>query len=263
METIFEHQSKYQHLRVVAEPTGELVFYLDNRYQFGTKIERYYHGMLCSLTAALTPLPERALVMGGGDGLGVRELLAVPTMKRVVLAELDPAVIALARANPIARINEHSLEDPRTEVVIGDAREYLKRPQQRAFDVIISDFPAIINPQIAGLYTEGFLDQVFPHLGASGAMAIQHSENTKFLAQHVAFLRKRLGHAFGLVMSYNEVEAQGFAYASRLPLQVRSPIASDTVRKIGELVIPQMAKDENLLLEYDVEKGSLSPWLEK
>lgn len=259
MAVIFHHKSKYQNIHLVDEPNKELVLYLDGHFQFGTETEKNYHQLLFSLPIAMTPDPTRVLIMGGGDGLGVREALLYPDVKKVVLAELDPVMIAMAKTGPVARLNNQSLHDPRVKIVVGDARNFLRMPHPRPFDVVVSDFPAASTDELAELYTDKFYDLLLPNLGAAGVLAIQISESEEFLDRVVNFLKRRLGYAFGMIVSYNMFEAQGFVYASRIPFKrFRTPPAAPAVARIGQQIFDEIRKGNALLL-YDYQTGEMEP----
>ena len=85
--------------------------------------------------------PKRVLVLGGGDGLAVREVLKYPSVERVTLVELDPHMTALFRDNPkLAALNGHALTSPKLHIVNADAFGWLEQSAEH-FDVIVIDFP--------------------------------------------------------------------------------------------------------------------------
>jgi len=114
-------------------------------------------------------------VLGGGDGLAVREILRHPDVERVTLVDLDPAMTELAVAVPLVReLNPGSLLDPRVAVVNEDAMAWLAAlPAERRFDVAVVDFPDPNSYSLGKLYTTRFYRLLAAHLAPGGAAAVQ------------------------------------------------------------------------------------------
>jgi len=114
----------------------------------------------------------RVLVLGGGDGLAVREVLRQPGVRRVDVVELDVAVVRLARGDPaLAALNGHAYGDPRVRVVIGDAFRLLRAPQ-RAYDVVLSDLPDPRSTAATKLYSQEFYALLRRALAPGGRIAV-------------------------------------------------------------------------------------------
>src|SRR5690606_17626913 len=115
-------QSPYQRV-VITQSTRSTRLFLNGNLQFSSDDEyRYHEALVHPAVAALGRAPRRALVLGGGDGLAVRELLRYEGVERIDLVDLDAAVTDLFRDLPLAaRLNGGSLSDPRVHVVNDDA----------------------------------------------------------------------------------------------------------------------------------------------
>lgn len=138
---------------VVPGPT-DLRLFLNGDLQFSSIDEYRYHESL--VHPALAGKRDRVLVLGGGDGLAMREVLKYPDVREAVEVELDPAVLRLARQNPdLVALNQHSLTDPRVKVVTGDAFTWLRDARER-FDAVIIDMPDPDSTATAKLYSEEF-----------------------------------------------------------------------------------------------------------
>ena len=138
---------------VVPGPT-DLRLFLNGDLQFSSVDEYRYHESL--VHPALAGKRDRVLVLGGGDGLAMREVLKYPDVREAVEVELDPAVLRLARENPeLLALNEHSLTDPRVRVVTADAFTWLRDARER-FDAVIIDMPDPDSTATAKLYSEEF-----------------------------------------------------------------------------------------------------------
>lgn len=113
-------------------------------------------------------------VLGGGDGLAVREILKHPSVERVTLVELDPHVSRLFRDQPaLAALNDRALLSPKVHVINDDAFGWLERNPDAMFDVVIVDFPDPSNFALGKLYTATFYELLDRHLAAGGFMAVQ------------------------------------------------------------------------------------------
>ena len=172
---VHRQQTTYQRI-VLTRASSDTRLFLDGDLQFSTLDEHRYHEALIHPTlaaAALTKDPERVLVLGAGDGLAARRVLQWSSVREVVLLELDPAVVALARRHPaLVAANGGILDDPRLEIRYGDALREIDRLPGR-FDAIVADFPDPDSKAIAKLYSEGFYRKVKSRLKPGGAFVTQ------------------------------------------------------------------------------------------
>lgn len=156
---------------------GPLALYLDGRLRVSSETEFRYHEALVHPAMAGGP-HRRVLVLGGGDGLAVREILRYRSVRSVTVVELDPGVLRLARSDPgLSRLNRHSLTDPRVRVVTEDAFDWLRQQgmsarRQTPYDVIVSDLP---DPGIAAstkLYSQEFYGLAERVLAGDGRLVV-------------------------------------------------------------------------------------------
>ncbi len=141
---------------------------LDNVIQTTERDEFMYHEMICHVPMCSHPAPRRALVVGGGDGGSVREILKHP-VERVDLVEIDEKVLDLARRN-LPSIS-CKLDDPRVTVTIGDGIEFVKSAND-AYDVIVVDSTDPVGPAV-GLFGEEFLRAIKRALRGDGLFVAQ------------------------------------------------------------------------------------------
>ena len=187
-------QSPYQRL-VVTRWGDDLRLYLDGSLQFSSLDEYRYHETLAHVPVAFAHAPARALVIGGGDGLAVRELLRHGGLREIVLVDLDPAVTGLARAMPAIRaLNAGALDDPRVRVVNADARVWLAEGGD-LFDVVVVDLPDPSSEALARLYTAGFYRRVARRTAVGGAVMVQ-STSPWFAPRAFRAIGATLGEAF-------------------------------------------------------------------
>lgn len=117
--------------------------------------------------------PRKVAVLGGGDGMAVREILKYPSVESVTLVELDPAMTTLFRDTPeLVALNQGALRSPKVHVLNTDAFSWLQSTDE-VFDVIVVDFPDPTNFAIGKLYTSAFYALLDQHLSASGYAVIQ------------------------------------------------------------------------------------------
>ena len=117
--------------------------------------------------------PQHVLVMGGGDGMAVREILKYPSVKNISLVDLDKAMTQLFSSNQmLMKLNDSSLLSSRVKITNEDAFEWLKRNRQQ-FDCIIVDFPDPSNYSLGKLYSTSFYHLLYQSLADSGALVIQ------------------------------------------------------------------------------------------
>ena len=167
--TIYQERTKYQDLAVVDTYQFGRMLLLDGVIMTTERDEFFYHEMIAHVVMHTHPHPEQILVVGGGDGGSVREVLKHPSVKRVVLAEIDEGVIAASKKYlpSIAK----GLEDSRVELEITDGTIYV-REHRNEFDVIIIDSTDPIGPGV-GLFTKEFYQDVFASLKDKGVMVAQ------------------------------------------------------------------------------------------
>ncbi|MEW6705737.1 MAG: polyamine aminopropyltransferase [Pseudomonadota bacterium] len=169
---VLRESSPYQRVVVTAGPAG-VRLYLNGNLQFHSRDEYRYHEALVHPAMAAHGAPRRVLVLGGGDGLALREVLKYPSVEQVTLVDLDPHVTRLFAEQPMLRaLNADALRSPKAKVVNADAFQWLERSQDR-FDVIVVDFPDPSNYSLGKLYTTSFYQMLDQHLSASGYAAVQ------------------------------------------------------------------------------------------
>jgi len=169
---IVRESSDYQRVVVTSGPAGVRLF-LNGNLQFHSRDEYRYHEALVHPALAAQGAPRKVLVLGGGDGLAVREVLKHPSVEQVVLVELDPHIVALFRDHELLRaLNADALRSPKLRVVQADAFTWLEGNDE-VFDAIVIDFPDPSNFSLGKLYTTTFYERVDGHLSAGGFAVVQ------------------------------------------------------------------------------------------
>jgi len=169
---VMSASSPYQRIVVTHGRAGYRLF-LNGNLQFAERDEYRYHEALVHPAMAAHGAPKKVAVLGGGDGMAVREILKYPSVESVTLVELDPAMTRLFGQNPmLRRLNGESLSNPKVHIVNTDAFQWLQGGQD-TFDVIVVDFPDPTNFAIGKLYTNSFYALLDQRLAASGYAVVQ------------------------------------------------------------------------------------------
>ena len=162
-------QSEWQRIEVFENPQFGRVMRIDDVFMTSERDEFFYHEPMVHLPAIAHAGVRSALVVGGGDGGAAEELLKLPGMERVVLAELDGEVVAMAR-QWLGEIHRGAFDDPRMEVRLGDARAFLGQTEER-FDQIILDLTDPFGPAVE-LYTVEFYEACRRALSPGGVVSL-------------------------------------------------------------------------------------------
>jgi spermidine synthase len=169
---ILTRQTPYQRL-VLTKYKEDLRLFIDGNLQFSSTDEYRYHEALAHVPLGMAGHRRRVLILGGGDGLLAREVLKHDDVARIVVVDLDPEVVRIARQNPyLVALNGGSLEDPRVRIVHTDAMKFLESGTDR-FDVILGDLPDPNNASLARLYSREFYRLVARRLAGDGVFATQ------------------------------------------------------------------------------------------
>lgn len=169
---IFSEQSKYQKI-VMTRWKNEYALFLNGNQQFSTYDEERYHEPLVHPALSLLNHKENVLIIGGGDGLAVREVLKYPDIDTVTLIDLDPSVTKLGLTHRVLlEINHNSLNDPRVTVINQDGATFLQETTEK-FDAIIIDLPDPQSVDLARMYSLNFYRLAKKHLNRGGVLATQ------------------------------------------------------------------------------------------
>jgi spermidine synthase len=171
-EVILARSSPYQRI-VLTRWADDLRLFLNGHLQFSSRDEYRYHEALVHPALAAHPAPARVLVLGGGDGLAVREVLRHPAVSAVTLVDLDPEMTRLFSTNALLTgLNRDALRDPRVRVVNADAFTWLDRTPG-VYDVILADFPDPHSFGLGKLYSRAFYRLTRGRLAPDGLLAVQ------------------------------------------------------------------------------------------
>lgn len=208
---IHKTTTKYQHIVLTQnKQLGDIRLYINGNTQFSSLDEKRYHDLLVHPVMSIASMPEHALILGGGDGLALRELLKYKNLKSITLVDLDPDMIKLASENPhLRKLNKDAFQDARLHVrppgnvnsvnVKGvylesedsltkkmqsewvatvdvysiDADQFIRSKNNQRWDVVIIDFPDPSSVELSKLYSKQFYRKLRSHLSSKAFISIQ------------------------------------------------------------------------------------------
>lgn len=169
---VYAKTTPYQRIVVTSHSRG-FQLHLNSNLQFNSIDEYRYHEALVHPVMAVARSRRRVLVLGGGDGLAVREVLKYPEVDQVTLVDIDPEMTRLgSEFEPLTKLNRNALADPRVSIVNSDAMIWLES-QKNSFDVVVIDFPDPNSYSLGKLYTTRFYALLKSRLTADSVVSIQ------------------------------------------------------------------------------------------
>ncbi|HEV3469557.1 MAG TPA: polyamine aminopropyltransferase [Pyrinomonadaceae bacterium] len=232
-DIVYTKTTHYQRIVVTRNRAGFQLF-LNGNLQFSSADEYRYHEALVHPAMALAAEGGRAvgrvLILGGGDGLALREVLKYPSVGHVTLVDLDPDMTELSRRfPPLAELNRRALEDPRLSVVNEDAMLWLER-EGPPFDAAVVDFPDPNTFALGKLYTTRFYRLLQRRLTPEAAVSVQST--SPLFARTSYWCVVRTMEAAGLSVrpyhtSVPSFGVWGFALARRAPFDPPAAAPAD------------------------------------
>ena len=195
--TVHVSQSRFQRIELFETPALGKTLALDGILQTSEGDEYHYHEMIVHPALCSAPSIDQVLVIGGGDGATAREVLRHRDVKRCVMVEIDPEVVAICK--------EHlpqfgAWDDPRLELIIGDGIKYAREAKPASFDVVLLDGSDPVGPS-QGLFNRDFYASVKRCLKPGGVFALQ-SESPMLMADLFVSIQSSLREHFSNVRPY-------------------------------------------------------------
>ena len=154
-KVIYSEQSKYQKI-VITQWKDDYWLFINGNQQLSTLDEPLYHEPLVHPAMHMAPQKGHILVLGGGDGAAVRELLKYPEIVSIMVVDLDPAMTDLGKTHPVLlEMNQGSLLNQKVTIINKDAFQFVQDTEE-FFDVIICDFPDPKTVELGRLYSKEF-----------------------------------------------------------------------------------------------------------
>jgi len=208
-------QTPFQLLEVYDTPELGRIFRLDGCNMTSERDEFFYHENLVHPAAVAHPAPKRALVIGGGDGGSSEELLKHRTLEVVHMAELDPVVIEVAKAQ-FRKVHRGVFDNPRLQVTVGDGLAYLRETANR-YDLVCMDLTDPVGPSVE-LYSAATFALAKGAMTANGALTLHmgspfsHPERVKQTLANLRQVFAKVTPYFVHIPLYGSI--WGFACAS-------------------------------------------------
>jgi spermidine synthase len=245
-DIVYAKTTAYQRIVVTRNRAGFQLF-LNGNLQFSSADEYRYHEALVHPVMMLAGEGGRAvrrvLVLGGGDGLALREILKYPSVEEVTLVDLDPDMTRLSSRFPLlARLNQHSFDDPRVRVVNQDAMIWLEEDAP-PFDAAIVDFPDPNTFALGKLYTTRFYRLLKARLAPDAALSVQSTSPLFARNSYWCIIRTLEAAGFSVRPYYTAVPSfgvWGFALARRAPFDVPARSPAVELKFLDDQSLPAM-----------------------
>lgn len=200
-DVILSKQTTYQKI-VMTKHKDDLRLFLDGNLQFSSADEYRYHEALVHIPMMYAENHSRVLVLGGGDGLAVREILKYQDVKEIILVDIDKEMTDLCASDKqISALNENALRNKKVTVLNEDGYMYVKENKDK-FDVIIIDFPDPNNESLNKLYTNVFYNYIKANLADNGVMVCQ-STSPYYAKKSFWCINKTIQSQFETVIPYH------------------------------------------------------------
>ncbi len=229
-ELVHREQSPYQDIAVYDTYQHGKMLALDGMVMTTEIDEPVYHEMIVHVPMQTLPNPRRALVIGGGDGGTVRELVRYPALEEIIMVEIDEAVVNVARKHlPSLAVG---LDDPRVQIRFDDGARFIKELAPRSMDLVIVDSTDPVGPA-AVLVSEAFYHDAARALSENGVLTAQ-TESPLYHGAMVKDIFRNVGQAFANSFMYWAVVPSypgsiwSFCYASHS----RHPVKDFSFRKV-------------------------------
>ncbi len=230
-QIVWQQQTPYQSLVVTNSwPRSDFRLFIDGHLQFSEFDEHRYHEALVHPVMGWTGEARNVLVLGGGDGLAVREILKHPGVERIDLVDIDPAMTDLGATFPhLVRMNGGSLASEKVEIFNADAFVFIKETDQ-IYDKVIIDFPDPHNEAIAKLYSVEFYAMLSRKM-SDGATLVSQSSSPFFATNTYWTIAATMEEIFPATTSYTldipSFGVWGFHMAHKAPGGMMTGVPED------------------------------------
>lgn len=199
---IYDGHTEFQHVTIADVMVYGRTLFLDGKMQSAEIDEAVYHETLVHIPMLAHPDPRKVLILGGGEGATLREVLKHNTVERAVMVDIDGELVELCKKE-LPQWSDGAFDDPRSEVIIGDARKFVEETDEK-FDVIISD---LTEPLEEGpsrlLFTKEFYTSVRDRLSDNGVLVVQSGSADIYYHEFWVDLVTTLSGIFPTVRPYH------------------------------------------------------------
>jgi spermidine synthase len=233
---IFEQQTAYQKI-VITQWKDNYWLFINGNEQFSTFDEEKYHEPLIHPAMSLSIQRKNILVLGGGEGLAVREILKYKDVKTVTVVDLDPVMTELAQHNPIiTKINQNAMVDIKVNIVNQDAFTFIENSKE-FYDVIFVDLPDPNSVSLSRLYSREFYSLCRHRLNKYGIIVTQASSPVHSPNSFVCIIKTMESADFTVLPYHNNIPTLGeWGWCLGMKKEV---VSNDMLkRKVMEIELP-------------------------
>lgn len=231
-------ETKYQVAEILESYQFGKMLVLDGESQSSERDEYIYHEVLVHPAMILANNPKKVLLLGGGEGATLREILKHP-VEKAIMVDIDEEVIELSKEY-LPSLAAGSFSDPRAELIIGDARAYIENSNEK-FDVIISDLTEPLEEGPASkLFTKEFYNIIKAHLSEDGIFVTQALSVSIINNKAHTAIHNTLKQVFPIVRSYHAYIPMydsdwGFVMGTlgKDPVKIREEEVNEKLEKLG------------------------------
>lgn len=197
-KTLHVEQTEFQHLAMIETEAFGRMLVLDGMVQTSVVDEFVYHEMIAHPALYTHPNPKNVLVIGGGDGGTIREIIKHPSVEKATLVEIDGRIIELSKQY-LPEIAVALTGEPKVEVKVEDGIKHINE-SKNTYDVILVDSTEPVGPAV-GLFSQDFYQGIYDALKEDGLMVAQ-TESPFFNGDLITSVNKRLRNIFPYVKTY-------------------------------------------------------------
>ena len=240
---IYGGRSQFQQIDILELGVFGKTLFLDRKIQSAQVDEFIFHESLVHPGIITHGSPEKVLIIGGGEGATLREVLRASSVKRAVMVDIDGHLVDLCKKY-MPEWSAGAFDDPRAEVVIDDAYEYIKNSEEK-FDLIISDLtePLEGGPSVK-LFTKEYYSWLFDHLNEGGVLTVQSGSADPYYNKFFVSLTTTLKEVFPVVRPYwAYVFSFNMPWGFNLASKITDPVElgeEEVIRRMKELDLDQL-----------------------
>ncbi|HEY5649657.1 MAG TPA: polyamine aminopropyltransferase [Nitrospiria bacterium] len=250
---LYAKQTKYQAMEIMDTGSNGLCLVLDGKMQSAEYDEFIYHEGLVHPIMLAHPAPKNVMVIGGGEGATLREVLRHPTVEKVLMADIDQEVVVGCKKY-LPMWHQGAFDDPRVRLEFIDARKYLEETKD-TYDIIIID---ISEPMEEGpaylLYTKEFYQIIWDRLTPDGLISLQAGTTAEKAIGCFASVYQTLKTVFPVVQPYQAI-VPSFGLPWGLMLGSKKPDPKDLSAEDVDRMIPQRVKGELRYYNGEIHTG--------
>ncbi len=205
---VYSKQTPYQQITITTW-RNDFWLYLNGNQQFSTYDEARYHEPLVHPAFALSPSHKKILILGGGDGMAVREILKYPDVEHIDLVDIDPAVTALGLNNALfLKANQASLKSAKVKIHNTDAAIFIRDCRQ-IYDIVLIDLPDPKSVSLSRLYSLQFYQQIRKVTAKGGLLVTQATSPFFSRKAYLSILKTMRAAGFTAIPYHNQIPTMG------------------------------------------------------